>query len=486
MSVNYNYKKGIDQPVWQWLSFFPGGISYPGTTNMYDGKRYMYWAVQTGANSTTASTTVLYRYDTWSNGWQYMANLTSSNQGLDMEYDSVRNVLYIIHGAALNSWQVFNLNTTAVTVLNQSCAAWALTTITTVLPTTASVGASISMPQNDGIPAQIDNGVTAATGQTTTVIVSTPETGTFGAGMVGLQLRITSGANSGQKRTITAVAAPTSLTVAPALPAAQVGGVTFVIEQVEDVLTAATTTVLTDATAAWPVNQYANHDVIITSGAQVNQRRRIASNTATTLTLAAATTGNARTGPFAGAPEATATFKIVPSDDFLYFQPGNGSTALYRIDVAQTTGIAWSAALAAVPAGITGGGNTFYPYSYAPGYILAVRGTGTSSVYLYNIGTNTWTTMTVFAGSETFNTGSSSAMATGKRKLLISIQGTNRLVALDLLTGVLEPASQIPYSAPASNDGKRMRVITTPDGAQFLYFLRAGGQEFFRVPLEWL
>jgi len=485
MSVNYNFKKGIDTPSWQYMAFAPGA-SNPGTANMYDGKRYIYWLIQTGTTATSASTTVLYRYDTWTNGWQYLANTTSGNQGMDMEYDSVRNVLYLVHGAGLTSWQVFNLNTTAITIANVSCAPWALTTMTTVLPAAANVGASISMPQSDGIPAQIDNGTTAAAGNTTTVVTATPETGTFGAGMVGLQLRITSGANNGQKRTITAVSAPTTLTVAPALPAAQVGGVTFVIEQVEDVLTAATTTVLTDGTAAWPVNQYANHDVIITSGAQSGQRRRIASNTATALTLAGATTGNARTGPFSAAPEATATFKIVPSDDFLYFQPGGATQTLYRIDVAQTTGIAWSAALASAPATIGGGGNTFYPYSYSPGYILALRGNGTNSVYLYNIGTNVWSTLTTYTGSETFTTGSSSAMLTGKRKLLIQKEGATRLYSLDLLTGVLEPAGTMPYAAPAAYDGKRMRVLTTPDGAQFLYIMRGGGPELFRVPLEWV
>jgi N-acetylneuraminic acid mutarotase len=486
VSVNYNYKKGIDTPVWQWLAFFPGGNSNPGTSNIYDGKRYIYWLVQTGTTATSASTTLLYRYDTWDNGWQYLANTTSGNQGMDLEYDSVRNVIIITHGVSLTSWQVFNLNTTAITIANVSCAPWALTTMTPVLPAAPLIGASITLPSSDVVPAVIDTGTANATGNTTTVVTATTDTGTFGLGMVGLQLRVTSGAQNGQKRTISAVSAPNTLTVAPALPGALGSGDTFTIEQVEDVLTAATTTVLTDSTASWTVNQYANMDVIITSGAQNGQRRRIASNTATALTLAGATTGNARTGALPGAPEATATFKIVPSDDFLYYQPGNNTTTLYRIDLAQTTGAAWSAALAAAPAGISGGGNTFYPAAYAPYNIVALRGNASKDFYLYNIGLNTWTTMTTFAGSETFTTGSSSAMVTGKRKLLIQKEGFNRILALDLLTGIVEPAGTMPYSVPASYDGKRMRVVTTPDGAQFLYIMRAGGPEFFRVALEWL
>jgi hypothetical protein len=53
------------------------------------------------------------------------------------------------------------------------------------------------------------------------------------------------------------------------------------------------------------------------------------------------------------------------------------------------------------------------------------------------------------------------------------------------LTGV---TGQVRVFMPSGGayDGKRASVITSPDGAQFLYILRAGGQEFFRVPLEWL
>lgn len=486
MSVTYNYKKGIDLPSWQYLAFFPGGASNPGTANTYDGVRYMYWLVQHGTTATTANTTSLYRYDTWNNGWQFLAVATSGNQGMDIEYDSVRNVLFITHGVSLTSWQVFNLNTTSVTIANVACAAWGLTTMSPVLPAAPLQGASLTMPQNIEVPAVIDTGIAAASGNTTTVVAATTATGTFGQGMVGLQLRVTSGAQSGQKRTIASVAAPTNLTVSPALPGALASTDTFTIELVEDVATAATTTVLTDTTAAWTVNQYAFQDVILTTGALAGQRRRIASNTATAITLAGAVTGNTRTGPFSGTPEATVGYKIVPSEDFLYFQPAGSTQTLYRIDVVQTTGAAWSATLTSAPATINGGGNVFYSGAYAPYSLTAVRGNGSKDFYIYNIGLNTWTTLTTFAGSETFNTGASSAGVAGKRKVLIQKDGQTRIYALDLLTGILEPAGTMPYAAQSAYDGKRARVITTSDGAQFLYLLRAGGQEFFRVALEWM
>ncbi len=296
MAVNYNFKKGIDVPVWLWEPMFPPGIGYHGASTAYDGSRYLYVAEQYGSTGTTASTTALYRFDTWSLSWQYLTLLTSGNQGLDMEYDSIRNVLYILTGASTTTWQVFNLNNTAVTIANVVCAAFTLTTMTLVLPAAAPLGSSFTMPSDDAVPAQVDSG-TEATG---------------------------------------------------------------------------------------------------------------------------------------------------------------------------------------------GGANTFYPAQYAPYQLIAVRGSATSTYYMYNIGTNDWTTPTVFASGQTFTTGSAADMVSGKRKIIFLKESTNQLYILDLLTGVLEPAGYLPYVAPGAYDGKRLRVVTTPDGAQFLYVRRAAGPEFYRLALEWL
>ena len=73
----------------------------------------------------------------------------------------------------------------------------------------------------------------------------------------------------------------------------------------------------------------------------------------------------------------------------------------------------------------------------------------------------------------------------GQRKLLIHKESSTRLYALDLSSRELEPLATLPYAAPSAYDGHRMRVVTTTDGAQWLYIQRSGGAEFFRVPLEW-
>lgn len=479
-----NLKLGVDIPVWDWLSFFPAGNSNPGTGNAYDGVRYMYWAVQTGTTTAgTSSTTTLYRYDTWTDAWQFLATLTSTNQGLDVEYDPVRNVVYVLHGNALTSWQVFNLNTVAVTICGVVCNAWALTTMTPVLPIAGQLSGSFTLPEDLSVAATQDGG-TATAGSTSTLIFDTAGA-SFGLGLVGLQVRFTSGALAGQSRTILSVQGPGQLTVGPAFTGAPGVGDAFVVEMVADVATAGAVGTLTDTKQTWAVNQYANMDVLITAGTGVGQRRRIASNTATVLTLAGAVTGNARTGNFGVAPDATSAYRIVPSSDFLYFQPGNASSALYKIDLVANPAAAWTA-LASAPAAAGGGANTVSPVNYAPYSILMLRGSATATYYVYDIGLNTWRTPTVLAGSETFTTGATMAMLHGKRRMMIQKEGSNRLYALDLTTGILEPFGTMPYAAPSTYDGHRARFVRTPDGVEWLYIMRASGAEFFRIAVEWL
>jgi hypothetical protein len=234
MTVDYQYKKGIDNPIWQWMAFAPVP-SYPGTSSVYDGTRYIYYAIQSGSTS-AISTTGLYRYDLWSNGWQFIIALTSGGAGMDIEYDAARNVLYILTGAT-TGWQVFNLNTVPVTVVNQVIAAWTLATITVILPITIGLGGSFTQPNDVSVPAQIDAGVADVAGNTVSVVKATDATGTFGQGMVGLQMRVTSGTQSGQKRTISVVTDKNTMTVVPVLPGALASTDTFVIELVADTAT---------------------------------------------------------------------------------------------------------------------------------------------------------------------------------------------------------------------------------------------------------
>lgn len=66
--LNLNLKKGIDLPVYQWLRFLPAGNTSATscvTTADTLNNRYMYYMA--GTNS-------FWRYDTWTDGWQQLAN----------------------------------------------------------------------------------------------------------------------------------------------------------------------------------------------------------------------------------------------------------------------------------------------------------------------------------------------------------------------------------------------------------------------------
>ena len=488
MAWTPNLRKGVHPITWDMLNPSPV-VGYHGGATAYDGSRYIYYLNQSGTTATSASTTQVWQYDTWTDGWGFLATVTSGNQGMDIEYDPARNCLLITHGAGLTSWQIYNLNTTAITVANQSIPARSLATITLVLPAAASLGASISSPDEAAINGAtmtlsgtipIDTGVVQSA--TTTVLTTTPATATFGPHMVGMYVEMTSGTLNGQRRLVTA-ATENTVTVT-AFGSAPDANDTFVIEVPELQATGGGTTSTVIVTGAgWTANQYRDMDVLFLTGALAGQRRRIASNDATTLTLNAAVTGNPRTGTLTGSPAATDWFRIIPSSDFLYYFVG---TAVYRLDMVQTTGSAWSASLATIPAALGGGSNSMYPGKYAPNGMFVFRGSAANTVYYYNMGLRTWTTVTSYFMGDTFSTGASVCMVHGRRRIFFQKEGTTRTYFMNIATGVFEPGPTLPYAAPSGYDGKRARHVISPDGVEFLYFLRAGSFEFYRIPLEWL
>lgn len=490
MAFSANLRKGTDIPTWDWLAFFPTGNTFHGTSHAYDGSRYIYWVIQYGSTGAVSSTT-LNRYDTWSDSWQYMATVTNSYAGVDLEYDPIRNVLILTNGNGATSWQIFNLNQTAVNMLGQTFNPWTITTVTTVLPSGANFGASIYHVEEvswiDGISG------TATGGSTTTVTDPGFFAGNLASGtnvQIGMQIRMTSGAASGQRRTISAISSDgLTATVSVAFGSAVAAGDTFSLEFPTGTATATfNTTTLADSTQAWTTNIYANHDVLITGGTGAGQRRRIASNTGTVLTLATSVTGNTRTGAWTTTPDATSTYEILVSSDFLYYMSGSNGTGFYKIDLnTGSISTTWTT-LTVVPGSVQGGGHLTYQKARSPLGLTALRGNGQNSLYEYSIGLNTWTTRTsTYIGAEVFNSGATMvSVATDYNKLIILRDSTTRLYSYDLTTGIMEPAGTLPYAAPAGYEGHRMCYAKSADGVPWLYVQRAGGQELYRLALEWL
>lgn len=86
--------------------------------------------------------------------------------------------------------------------------------------------------------------------------------------------------------------------------------------------TSATGTTLVNSAKTWATNQWTNYQVRITAGTGIGQVRTIASNTGTTLTVATWTT----------TPDATSEYEIEANEDFLYLL-GNNVVTMYRYSI---------------------------------------------------------------------------------------------------------------------------------------------------------
>lgn len=167
-------------------------------------------------------------------------------------------------------------------------------------------------------------------------------------------------------------------------------------------------TSLTNGAKAWTVNQWSNYQIRITAGTGLGQIRKIASNTATALTVATGWTT---------VPDATSAYVIEGNDDDLYIM-GNGAVTLYRYSISGnvTTTLAPVAARAAAPStgmsghwvfGVTEDARWAAESAIINGQrIYSFRGGNTGAMDYYDIALNTWVSGVVYApGAETFFTG---------------------------------------------------------------------------------
>lgn len=315
--------------------------------------------------------------------------------------------------------------------------------------------------------------------------------------LVTLSKNTVSGISSTVSSSATFIADNITVTIAGGgLSGAPTVGNTYFVEYPQGLATATfATTTLVDSTQNWIPNTYRDSDVIITSGTGAGQRRRIASNTSTTLTLSSATTGNTRTGAWTTQPASDSTYKIVPSSDFLYYAPGT-TNAIYRIDLnTNNNDTTWSSALPNNGFAIgtfTAGSTLMHGKKVAPFSLFMTRGV---TMYRYDIGAQGWSTVLTTAGyaavtsmgpaDSVATTGSTAAVMYDHNRIALHVNGSTRLLAVRLADGFVEPLATLPYAAPATYDGKRMFYAKSIDGVPWLYFQRAGGGEFYRCALEW-
>lgn len=108
--------------------------------------------------------------------------------------------------------------------------------------------------------------------------------------------------------------------------------------------------------------------------------------------------------------------------------------------------------------------------------LVVLRGAASSSLFSYNLATNTWTSISYQPATGTFTTGSSSAVrsdANGKNaKLIVKKDTTGRIYQLDMAALTMTPlATQNIIGEGAALVGDKMFVVRSPDGIDYMHML---------------
>jgi hypothetical protein len=293
---------------------------------------------------------------------------------------------------------------------------------------------------------------------------------------------------------------------------------------------AQSTTVLTDLTKNWTVNQWAGFTVVLNTaaitgatGAMAGQVVRIVSNTATTLTYATASTA---------AVNGVSRYSIGPSTAIGAADAGV-ATGTHSTTTLQDTSKTWAVniwagkrvrylgtggpvevAIASNTANtLTFSTTTTAPTSAATGYAIleqTAKGTGVSANWTFGTtdpgyrgrymfltrggavaGFDRWDLTTDRVNlvmttpvTETLTTGTMTAYD-GEDRIYFHKDATQRLYSLDVVTGKVNGGSMYPYAAPTAVIGNRMEVFTTKDGLRYLWLNRASFAECFRCLAFW-
>lgn len=189
----------------------------------------------------------------------------------------------------------------------------------------------------------------------------------------------------------------------------------------------------------------------------------------------------AQWGTDTGLAHTCSTYNAAGNDDYIYLI-GNASTTWYRYSI---TGNAWTAMGTVLPATAGAGCSITWTYGYNTDRLYIVRGTATASIYYWTIGTPGFTTLTYLPATETFTTGTS-VCYDGVNRIYITKDATHRMFYLQLDEAKMYPGGYWPYASGAAIAGDAMSFIKTDDGAQFIYYRRQTGAEFWRTLVGWV
>jgi len=290
------------------------------------------------------------------------------------------------------------------------------------------------------------------------------------------------------------------------------------------------TTTLTDFSKNWTTNQWAGFTVYMytaavtaTSGSVTTQIFRIASNTATTLTLVTTATaplnGVSRYSICASSAIGAADFGVATgtgSTTTLQDTSKNWAVNIWagkRLRILTTVGGPIEVAITSNTSNTITCGAITAPTTGVTGYTIleqSVKSTGTSINWAFgtsdlNIrgryafivrggavaGFDRWDLTTdrfnlLFTApiTETLTTGTMTAYD-GEDRIFFHKDNTQRVMALNVVTGKVNGASMYPYSAPTAIIGNRMEIYTTKDGLKYLWLNRASFAECYKILIFW-
>jgi hypothetical protein len=296
------------------------------------------------------------------------------------------------------------------------------------------------------------------------------------------------------------------------------------------IVSSQSTTILVDATKAWTTNQWAGQTVYMYTGAVTaangsvaGQSFRIASNTATTLTLVATATA-----PTNGVSRyAISTSTAIGAADFGVATGTQSTTTLQdttktwavniwagkRLRILTTTGFSAEVNITSNTVNTLTFPTITAPTTLVTGYVILEQAQknqgvsmnwafGTSDLaskgrYLFStrgggaIGFDRFDLVNdrvnqIFSSplTETLTTGTMTAYDGGDR-IYFHKDATQRVMSLNVVTANVNGGSMYPYVAPTAVLGNRMEVFTTKDGLKYLWLNRASFQECFRCLLFW-
>lgn len=296
-------------------------------------------------------------------------------------------------------------------------------------------------------------------------------------------------------------------------------------------ITAGTTSILKDASKNWTVNEFVgklvrfSNAALLVGGTQTQATAVIASNTADTLTFAAATATAAITGVSnyvitqndaigrmdggiaTGAGQLTTALVDTSKTWVVNIHVGRrmrylshlgeatevlitANTANTLTFAASTLPVAGATAYAILGQATRGLGTCleFQSNSSRPEmagrYLYSFRGGATIGMDRFDITNNACLQMASLQQTETLTTGTMAAYD-GEDCIYFTKDATQRMYCLNLVTGVISGAPQFPYVAGTAIIGNRMTITKTRDRLKYLILNRHSNVEMFRTLLFW-